>query len=627
MKKYLTRLAAMLLALVLLVTPALALTVDEALELLEDYYYGEIPEEAYEADSLDELVGMLDPYTEYMSRERYEQFLGLLEGETSTVGIGVSIEYTEQGILIKEVLSGGSAQDADLRAGDLIVEIDGVPCVPARESDRARLLGEEGTQVVISVLRDGVTTRHTMVRRTVTIPNTQVQVLEGGIGYIDCDSFGADTGELFIRGLKEYDSQVERWIVDLRGNGGGYTDPAVEILNALNGPGRYLYFEDGQGGVMVDKGNEQAVTRKPVMVLTDSGSASSSELLASGVRDAGRGVVIGSRTYGKGVAQTILDEEVLPDYFDGDGLKVTFARFYSGGANTTDKVGVIPTLLVDDEHTGAVALALCGKEKDALAGIVLGGNAFYVDPATDSETMAALFAALPPQASVYFNNGHTFNELPIPEVAEKLGLEYDSRWFNDVEDSPYARAVNAMGASRLLNGTGGGGFTPDGQLTRAQLCVMLSRVLNVEYFGANQFSDVPEGSWYAEQVNAIAALGLVEGIGDGKFDPNGVLTQEQFLAVMGRMACYLNLMIKQYGELAETGQAKLVIAQERDIAKFSKWAWGSVATLAWGLEEALDENGDLLYAPLSEIDPKTPILRDEAAAGMYTVLHGLGYLL
>ena len=96
---------------------------------------------------------------------------------------------------------------------------------------------------------------------------------------------------------------------------------------------------------------------------------------------------------------------------------------------------------------------------------------------------------------------------------------------------------------------------------------------------------------------------------------------------MGRMACYLNLMIKRYGELAETDQAKLVIAQERDVAKFSKWAWGSVATLAWGLEEALGEGGDMLYAPLSEIDPKTPILRDEAAAGMYAVLHGLGYLL
>lgn len=626
MKKYLARLLSALLALVLLIAPASALTVEQAIDLLEIYYYEELPEKAYEADSLEELLGALDPYTEYMSQEYYQSFLGRLEGEVSAAGIGVSIEYTEQGILIKEVFSGSGAQNAQLRAGDLIVEINGTSCVPAEQSHQELLLGEEGSQVNVVVLRDGVSAPYTIIRRPLVMPTTQFQVLEDGTGYISCTSFGEETGAAFAAGLKEYDSQVERWIIDLRGNPGGYTESAVEMLNALNGPGRYLYL-DGMGVMSAEDGHAQAATRKPVMVLMDGSSASSSELLSAGVRDTDRGIVIGSRSYGKGVAQTILDEGQFPGIFDGDGLKVTFARFYSSQANTTDKVGVIPTLLVDDAYTSAVALALCGEEQDAQVGIVLGGSAFYVAPETDEATLAALFAALPPQANVYYNNGHVFEELPAPDVAEKLGLAYDGRWFSDAEGSGYARAINAMGTYRLLSGTGGGAFSPEDKLTRAQLCVMLARVLNVSYFGDNQFSDVPEGIWYAEGVNAIASLGLVEGKGEGLFDPDGVLTQEEFLTVMGRMACYLNLGIKRYGALAESEYAKIIISQEPDMAAFSDWAWGSLAVLAWGLEEALEVEGDMLYAPLSQINPNAPALREEAAAGMYAVLRGLGFLM
>lgn len=628
MKKYVTRLISALLALILLIAPASALTVEQAIELLEVYYYEELPEKAHEAASLEELLGMLDPYTEYMSEESYQAFLGRLEGEVmSTAGIGVSIEYTEEGILVKEVFSGGGAQNAQLRVGDLIVEINGTSCVPADESHQELLLGEEGSQVNVVVLRDGVRTPYTIIRRPLVIPTTRFQVLEDGTGYVSCTSFGEETGAAFAAGLEEYNSQVERWIIDLRGNGGGYTDAAVEMLSALNGPGRYVYFEYSQGDMSAEDGNIQAVSRKPVVLLIDENSASSSELLSAGVRDTGRGIIIGSRSYGKGVAQTVLEEGQFPELFDGDGLKVTFARFYSSAANTTDRVGVIPTLLVDDAYTSEVALALCGEEKDAQVGIVLGGSAFYVAPETDEATLAALFAALPPQASVYYNNGHVFEELPVPEAAEKLGLEYAGRWFSDVEKSNYARAINAMGTYRLLNGTGGGAYSPQDKLTRAQLCVMLARVLNVNYFGDNQFSDVPEGIWYAEAVNAIASLGLVEGDGEGRFDPDGALTQEQFLTVMGRMACYLNLGIKRYGALAESEYAKIIISQEPDMAAFSDWAWGSLAVLAWGKEEALEEDGDLLYAPLSQINPNAAVVREEAAAGMYAVLHGLGFLM
>ena len=119
MKKLIARFACAALALTLLAAPASALTVPEALELLEERYYFDIPESAYEAGSLDELFQQLgDPYTFYMSEEEYEAFLDAVEGEVNTVGIGAMIRFTEEGLLVDSVVSGGSAQEAGLQAGD-----------------------------------------------------------------------------------------------------------------------------------------------------------------------------------------------------------------------------------------------------------------------------------------------------------------------------------------------------------------------------------------------------------------------------------------------------------------------------------------------------------------------------
>ena len=630
MKKYLSRLIAAVLTVALLAVPASALTVDQALELLEDTYYYGVPEEAYEAQSLDELFQILgDPYTGYMDKEEYAAFLELVEDTVNTVGIGVEIYFTEEGILIDGIISGGSAEAAGLRKGDLIVAIDGSPCVPALEEHRQLIQGAEGTKVTVTVLRDGEARDFALTRKAIYIPNTEIALLEGGVGYVDCNSFGIDTAELFSEGLKQYDSQVDCWLLDLRDNVGGYVDSAVDMLAALDGPGRYLYFEDSDGFVSGFISTGTALTQKPLILLVNENSASASELVASNVRDTGRGIVVGSRTFGKGVAQSVLDEDSDPEHFDGDCLKVTTARFYSIGGNSNDMMGVIPTLLVDDGYTEAVAAALAlGSETGSELCIIPGAAPFYVDPDADDDVLSALLEAIPPQISVFYSGGGTFFPYTPTEVAERLGLDIDSRWFTDVEDSRYANAINSMGAYRLLNGTAPGVFSPKGQLTRAQLCVMLARVLNVNWNGPSGFIDVAQDTWYGPSVNAMAELGLVNGVGGGRFDPDSPVTQQQFLAILGRTARYLNIALEAYGQEVEMAEAEgaLPLDMQIGLAAYADWARNSVAVLTWGLEDALGGYDDMLYAPLGSIDPSAPVLREEAAAGMYAVLAGLEIL-
>ena len=326
-----------------------------------------------------------------------------------------------------------------------------------------------------------------------------------------------------------------------------------------------------------------------------------------------------------------LDEDALASlpeydgYFEGDGLKITVYRFYSGGLNSPDKIGVIPTLLVDDEDTAAVALALCGSQEDAKLCVMPGAVPYYVDPGTDGDTLSALLSALPPQALVFYADGGDFQQVSAAEAAQRLGVAYESRWFTDLGDSRYADAVNAMGTYGLLQGDGKGHFTPKSGLTRAELCSMLASVLNVAYRGESRFTDVDQNAWYGPSVNAMAYLGIVDGVGGGKFNPGGTLTQEEFHTILGRTARFFNVKLDAYAQWVEQ-EGRLTLGQSSALSGYSAWARNSMAVLAWGLEDALDGTGDLLFASLKELSPKAPILREEAAAGMYAVLSGLEIL-
>ena len=627
MKALLRRLCVLVCVGALIITPTFALSVEDALGILEQSYVNELPPDTYRAESLDALFSAVgDPYTYYMTQEEYRAFLSGVEGDSSVTGIGAGISYGENGILITSILPGSGAEDVGLTEGDLIIAVDGTSCVPADESHRARIIGEAGTYVTVTVQHADSSVRdYRIERRTITILNTSVTAKDG-VGTIDCDSFGTQTGEYFIEGINKYDKDVHLWVVDLRSNSGGVSSAAVDALGAFAGSGPLLCFRERSGRLSYNFCFDDYITDSPVIVLTNAYTASAAEIFAGGIRASRAGISVGGRTFGKGVAQIVYDQDNSP-LFDGDALKLTAYRFYLADGNTTDRIGVIPTLLVPDSAADGVAALLSGKEPSSPDGylrLTLSGWDFYVDLSraqneANQSAFAALISSLAPDAELALGSSGVWFPMTAASARTLYGNSSLDRWFTDVSDCGYTDAINTLGTYGLVLGNGDGAFRPLDAMTRAEVCALLAQALNVTA-GGSFFTDIPAGKWYTGSVNAMAALGLVNGVGDGRFDPSGTMTQEQFFTVMGRLAAFLNCNVDAYCDNLDAD----ALAEDTELVPFAAWSRSCVKTLSSCLIDSDGESVSMLFD--GSLSPKAPILRGQAAATMYNLLNGLGIL-
>ena len=355
-------------------------------------------------------------------------------------------------------------------------------------------------------------------------------------------------------------------------------------------------------------------------------AASASELFASDIRDTNTGILVGGRTFGKGVAQTVLDQRALPDYFpDGDAIKITSYRFYAPSGSTTDTVGLIPHLLVDPDLAPEVATLLSASSpKGSTEGYLrIDFNwRWYVELDTalseaHRDAFTALLEALPDGVRVLEGTGGPdgWADTTVEELVGRYVLtSYRDRSFTDTAGSPYAAQIDRLATYGILAGTGGGAFQPEGSLTRAQLCALLAQALNCRVpTGESQFTDVSMDDWYGLCVNAVARLGLVEGVGEGRFAPDAPVSHEQFITIMARLSQRLQEMPADAAEA--TG-----------LLSYSGWARDSVWLLALSQKGLLGNTINLLWEPLEDIDPAAVTTREEAAALTCTLLNYFGIL-
>lgn len=622
------RLGAAFLTLTLLAMPARALTVEQAGALLQEYYIDPVSPEVLSQTSIEAMLRALgDPYTQYFTAEEYADFLASME-DGSIVGIGISGIACEEGLLLQQILGDSPALAAGLQAGDIITRVDG-QSVAGENMDTvtAWLQGEEGTQVTVRYLRDGAEYSVTLTRAPVVIPATTTDLLDGHIGYITCTTFGGDTARHMQEGIAEYGGQADRWIVDLRGNGGGLTQAAVDSIGLFAGANTVGYLRDGQGQYYAFESKGNAATIDPVIVLSDPYTASSSELFSKAAGDLGCGIVIGERTYGKGVAQTLMDQSSFPDLFqDGSAMKITTDRFFSNKGATNDVVGVIPDLLVPAGLADDVAYLLSSGNPTAdtfgYYRVDLEWR-WYIDKDLAAQpewadAMAALLEALPSTAKVWEGTGGStgWQSTSVEKIARDTGVTVTDRSFPDTADSPYAQAIDLLATYDILSGTGNGAFEPEGTLTRAQLCALLAQALNCTVpSGESAFSDVPMDSWYGPAVNALARMGLVSGVGNGAFRPDDPVNHEQFISILGRLAQYLNIHFHEDAKAMPPDAH-----QAASLLDYSEWARDEVWLLALSQKGYFGNTISLLWADLADIPSQGVTTREEAAALLYQVL-------
>lgn len=577
--------------------PAAALELEDARALLEQYYVGTIPAAALEAESIEEMLQLLgDPYTVYYTAEEYADFLASINGQV-VVGIGVALQNVFiDGFEILSILPDSPAKEAGLKAGDVIIAVDGVT-LTAQDNITALLTGEEGSAVTVTVRKaNGATKDVTLTRRTVQIPIVNYEQV-GSIGYIDCASFGVTAADEVGTALSKLDVATTVWVMDLRNNPGGISDVAAVAAGRFLGSQPMVYYRDGQGYYYVTRtGNlVKDQTDKPLIVLTSANSASAAELFCGAIRDHGAGISIGQRTYGKGVAQSAFDQNSHPELFQGDALKVTTFQFFSPTGTTNHLLGVIPTILLDDPaYTDEAAILLSAAEQASIRDFLkleIAGFTFYLSPETCREhpqALQQLLEALPPAAKLSTGVGaRTWEEITPAQAAKAWKLDFHSRTFPDAVGHPYQREIDTLATYRLIAGGDDGLFHPEQNLTRAQLCVMLAAALNLPAGDtAPAFSDVAPGAWYADAVSAMASKGFVAGTDLGTFRPDDTLTNQELVTILSAVAAWCNM------EGYELAQTNIPASQWLEFHAYPEWAQTAARNLTeLGVDVDLENPG------------------------------------
>jgi carboxyl-terminal processing protease len=292
-------------------------------------YVDDIDPEKFMQAGVDGMLGTLDPYTVYIDKENSDEVDLLTSGKYG--GVGVTIGIRDGAVRVISVMDGYSAQRQGMLPGDRFLTIGGVN-VNNLKPDEIRNLtrGEPGTEVKVSVEREGEAhpLEYVLIREEIQVKNvTYSGIVENGIGYIRLERFSRRAGDEVRQAIREMklNGNLRGVILDLRGNPGGLLDAAVDVTSKFVTRGSLVVSTKGrraEGEKKYLSTEEPMLPSTPLVVLTDRNSASASEIVAGSLQDLDRGLIVGTRSFGKGLVQTI----VPLNY--GSQLKITTARYY-----------------------------------------------------------------------------------------------------------------------------------------------------------------------------------------------------------------------------------------------------------------------------------------------------------
>lgn len=320
-----------------------------AFNVNRDYVDSINPEDLVRA-GIEGMMKTLDPFSTLQDVKAHDRLMEMTEGKYE--GLGMSIAQINKVITVVSPMEGTPAYRMGIRAGDQIIQIDGKPTEGMTTEDASKLMrGQRGTSVTLKIRREGVgeLLEYTIERAIIELKNVPYYgVMDGGIGYVRLSKFSKESGKELRDAISELKNKnIKGLILDLRSNGGGLLDEAVETANLFLNQGKLIVYTQGrserkreffaQGAPVYGEG--------PLAILVNEGTASGSEIVTGAVQDWDRGVIIGNTTFGKGLVQQVIN--MAPDYF----LKLTVAKYYVPSGRCIQKPEMVKnhSSIVDEE--------------------------------------------------------------------------------------------------------------------------------------------------------------------------------------------------------------------------------------------------------------------------------------
>lgn len=312
--------------------------INDLLHIINDLYVDTVNVVDLVEAAMPQLLGELDPHSSYIPAKDLEASNADLKGSFS--GIGIQFTIQEDTIHINSVIKGGPSEKVGLMAGDRIIEVDDsvfVGKIVTNNEAMRRLKGPKGSEVKLGIYRPGEknTLYFNIIRGDIPVKSIDAAyMINDKFGYIQINKFGETTyPEMLIALAKLHQEQCQGIIIDLRGNTGGYMGAAIQMVNEFLQKGQLIVYTEGRKSNRENypsngTGSSQQL---PIVVLVDETSASASEIFAGAIQDNDRGLIIGRRTFGKGLVQQPIE------FRDGSGIRLTIARYYTPSGRCIQK--------------------------------------------------------------------------------------------------------------------------------------------------------------------------------------------------------------------------------------------------------------------------------------------------
>ena len=293
------------------------------------------------------LSNLNDPYTRFLDPKQFNEMRIDTSGELTGVGIQILKDNETNNLVIISPIQGSPAFDAGLKAQDKIISIDNISTENITIEEAVKLIrGKRGTKVNLGIERNGTVFYKSLLRKKIEIKSviTKLNTSKDGflIGYLRIKQFNANASKDMKSALINFESKdVSGYVLDLRSNPGGLLDSSIDISRQFVNKGIIVSTLSKNGLKEVKKANGSALTSKPLVVLVNEGSASASEIVSGAIRDNNRGKLVGKKTFGKGLVQS------MRSLIDGSGLTVTVAKYLTPNGTDINKFGITPDIEVN----------------------------------------------------------------------------------------------------------------------------------------------------------------------------------------------------------------------------------------------------------------------------------------